>query len=109
MWKKKKPTKEQIKEYKMTEREIYEKHGNLSEDEFRKSNKTVYVANGVMTNVIKRCRGEKRRGVRKIDGFRKKLMIPDSEIPECPEFKFKSIIGNIFVNEKIVEEYSVKV
>ena len=106
---KKKPTKEQVKEYKMTEREIYEKHGNLSEDEFRKSNKAVYVANGVMTNVIKRCRGEKRRGVRKIDGFRKKLMIPDSEIPECPEFKFKSIIGNIFVNEKIVEEYSVKV
>ena len=107
MWKKN-PTKEQIKEYKMTEREIYEKHGNLSEDEFRKSNKTVYVANGVMTNVIKRCRGEKKRGVRKIDGCRKKLMIPESEIPECPEFEVKSIIGNIFVNEKMLEEYSVK-
>ena len=29
----KNPTKEQINEYKMTEREIYEKFGNLSEDE----------------------------------------------------------------------------
>ena len=39
-----------------------------------------------MSTVIKRCRGEKkRRGKRKIDGFRKKLMIPESEIPECPE------------------------
>ena len=36
-------------------------------------------------------------------------MIPDSEITECPEYKVKSKIGNIFVNEKILEEYSVKV
>ena len=35
-------------------------------------------------------------------------MIPESEIPECPEFEVKSIIGNIFVNEKMLEEYSVK-
>ena len=52
---------------------------------------------------------KKKRRVRKIDGFRKKLMIPESEIPECPEFEVKSIIGNIFVNEKILEEYTVKV
>ena len=46
--------KEQIKKYKMTEREIFEKYVKLSENELnRKSNKTVYVANGVMTNVIK--------------------------------------------------------
>ena len=31
----------------------------------------------------------KKRGIRVIDGFRKKLMIPDSEIPECPEFEVK--------------------
>ena len=62
-----------------------------------------------MTTVIKRCRCEKIRGKRKIDGFRKKLMIPESEISECPEFKVKSNIGNIFVNEKILEEYSVKI
>ena len=61
-----------------------------------------------MTTVIKRCRCEKIRGERKIDGFRK-LMIPESEISECPEFEVKSKIGNIFVNEKILEEYSVKI
>ena len=36
-------------------------------------------------------------------------MIPESEISECPEFEVKSNIGNIFVNEKIREEYSVKI
>ena len=38
-----------------------------------------------MTTVIKRRRGEK-KGIRAINGFRKKLMIPDFEIPKCPEF-----------------------
>ena len=36
-------------------------------------------------------------------------MIPESEIPECPEREVKSKIGNIFMNEKILEEYSVKI
>ena len=36
-------------------------------------------------------------------------MIPESETSECPEFKFKSKIGNIFGNEKIFEEHSVKI
>ena len=36
-------------------------------------------------------------------------MIPDSEIPACPEFEVKSKIRNIFINEKILEEYSVKI
>ena len=45
----------------MTEREIYEKFDNLSKDELNtKSNKNVYVKNNVMTNIIKRCRGEKK-------------------------------------------------
>ena len=48
-------------------------------------------------------------GERKIDGFRKKLMIPDSEITECPEHEVKSKIGNMFVNEKLLEEYSVRI
>ena len=101
--------KEQIKKYKLTEREIFEKH-NLSEDELNtKSNKNAYVENDVMTTVIKRCRGEKKRGERKIVGFRKKLMIPESEISECPELEVKSKIGNIFMNEKILEEHSVTV
>ena len=36
-------------------------------------------------------------------------MIPESEIPESPEHEFKSKIGNVFVNEKILKEYFVKV
>ena len=46
----------------MTEREIFEKYNHLSEDELsEKSNKNVYVKNDVMTTVIKRCRGEKKK------------------------------------------------
>ena len=43
-----------------------------------------------------------------MDGFRKKLMILDYEISESIEHVVKSKIGTIFVNEKILEEYSVK-
>ena len=53
--------------------------------------------------------GWKKRDERKQNEFRKKLVIPESEISECPEIEAKSKIGNIFVNEKILEEYSVKV
>ena len=62
-----------------------------------------------MTTIIKRCRGEKTRGIRAIDGFRKKIMIPDSEIPKCPEFEVKSKIGKIFKKHNPLEEYSVKI
>ena len=55
-------TKEQIRKYKMTEREIFEIYDNLTEDELSsKSNNNVYVKNDVMTAVIKRCIGEKKR------------------------------------------------
>ena len=54
-------TKEQIKRYKMKEREIFEKYHHLSEDELsKKSNKNVYVKNHIMTTVIKCCRAEKK-------------------------------------------------
>ena len=43
-----------------------------------------------MTTIIKPCGGEKTRGMRAFDGFRNKLMIPDSEIPKCPKFEVKS-------------------
>ena len=102
-------TEEQIKKYKMTEREVFEKYDNLTKDKLNTSHKNVYVRNDVMSTVIKSCRGEKKRAVRKIDGLRKKFMIPESEIPENPEHEVKSKIGNMFVNEKILEEYSVKV
>ena len=36
-------------------------------------------------------------------------MIPDSEIPKCPEFEVKPKIGKLFMNEKILEEYSVRI
>ena len=59
-------TKKQIRKYKMTEREIFEKYANLSEDELsEKSNKNVYVKNDVMSTVIKRCRGEKKEAKEK--------------------------------------------
>ena len=102
--------KEQVNESKMTKTEIYKKFTNLSEKELNtKNNKNSYVRNAVMTTIIKRCRGEKTRGIRVIDGFRKKLMIPDSEIPKCPEFDVKSKIGKIFKKHNPIEEYSVKI
>ena len=103
----KNPTKEQINKYKMTEREIYEKFDNLSEEELNiKRNENVCIKNVVMTTIIKRCRGEKKRGIRAIDEFRKKLMIPHFGIRECSEFEAKSKLGKLFMNEKILEEYS---
>ena len=62
-----------------------------------------------MTTIIKRSRGEKTRGIRAIDGFRNKLMIPDSEILKCPEFEVKSKIGKIFKNHNRLEEYPVRI
>ena len=54
-------TKEQIKKDKLTEREFLEKY-KLSEDELNiKTNKNVFVENDVMTTVIKRVRGEKKK------------------------------------------------
>ena len=61
-----------------------------------------------MTTVIKGCRGGK-RSERKIDECRKNLMFLESEILEYLELKVKSKIGNIIVNEKILEEYYVKI
>ena len=36
-------------------------------------------------------------------------MIPKSEISQCVEHMIKSKIGETFVNEKILEEYCVKI
>ena len=84
----KNPTKKQVNEYKMTKREIYKKFTNLSKKELNtKNDKNSYVRNDVMTTIIKRCRGEKTRGIRAIDGFRNKLMIPNSEILNVRKLK----------------------
>ena len=51
----------------------------------------------------------KKRVIRSAGEFRRKLFIPDHEIYESIEHKVKSKIGKIFVNEEILEEYSVKI
>ena len=102
--------KKQVNDYKMAKRQIYKKFTNLSDKElYTKNNLKTYIRNDVMTTIIKRCRGEKTRGIRAIDGFRNKLMIPDSVIPKCLEFEVKSEIGKIFKKHNCLEEYSVKI
>ena len=96
-------TKEQISEYKITERELHEKFDNLSEEELNtKIDKTVYIRNDVIATITKCSRSEKKRGIKAIDGFREEFMIPDSEVRACPEFEIKSKIGKLFINEKIL-------
>ena len=51
----------------------------------------------------------KKRGLRAIDGFRKKLFIPDYEISVAIEHVVKSKIGTIFANEDMLEEKSVRI
>ena len=98
--------KKQVNEYKMTKREIYKKITNLNKKELNKrNNKNSYVWNDVMSTIIKRCRRKKIRGIRAIDGFRKKLMIPDSKIPKYPEFEVKSKIGKNFKKQNPLDPY----
>ena len=59
---KKNLTKEEIKCYKMIERETFEKIGKLSNNELHKlCNKSVFVKNNIMANIIEHCRGEKKK------------------------------------------------
>ena len=58
---KKELTKEEIKCYKMTEREIFKNFGKFSNNELGKlCNKSVFVKNTIITNIINHCRGEKK-------------------------------------------------
>ena len=62
--------KKQVNENKMIQREVLKKFSNLSEKELNtKNNKKAYVRNDVITTVIKRCRRDKTRCIRAIDGF----------------------------------------
>ena len=62
IYKTKNLTNKQIQKYKMIEKEVFETYDNLSKDELNtKTNKNVYVKNDVMSTVIKRCRGEKKK------------------------------------------------
>ena len=62
-----------------------------------------------MTNIVKHCRGEKKRGRRVIDGFRKK--INSSRFWNFSVFRTWSQIKNRdhICKRKILEEYSVKI
>ena len=62
-----------------------------------------------MTSIIMNCKGEKKRGIKSIQGFRKNLFTSDHELYESIENRIKSKKGTIFVNEDILEEYSVKI
>ena len=54
----KNPSKEQVNEYKMTKREIYQKLTSLSQEKLNTiNNKKTFVKNDVMTIAIKWCRG----------------------------------------------------
>ena len=60
----KKLTKEEIKCYKMTERELFKTFVKISEDRLNtKSNKKVFVENNIMTHIIKHCIGEKKKEI----------------------------------------------
>ena len=92
----------------MTEKEIFDKYANLSEDELSEKVTKTFMSKMMSWVLLLNVAEVKiKRGERKIDGFRRKLMIPDSEIPESPKHEVKSKVGNIFVNEKILEEHSV--
>ena len=106
---KKKTTKEEIKNYKMTEREVSEKFANLSNDKLHKKVANLFMLEIMSWQILLNTVEVKKRGIRAIDGFRRKLVIPDFEITKCLEHEVKSKIGTIFVNEKIFEEYSVRI
>ena len=61
-------TDEEIRKYKMSEREIFKKYDNLSENERNnRNNKEIYVRNDVIMSVIVRWRGEKEEGKKLMD------------------------------------------
>ena len=90
-------TKKQIRKYKMTERAIFEKYADLSEDELSEKKVTKTFMSKMMSwlLLLNVAEVKKKGGERKIYGFRKKLMIPESKISECPEHEVKSRKGNI--------------
>ena len=51
----------------MTKRQLYKNFTNLSQEKLNAiNNKKNYVRNDVMKTVIKRCRGEKTRGIEQL-------------------------------------------
>ena len=108
IYEKKNQQKKKLNVLKWLKEKFIKSFTNLYEDELNiKSNKSFYVKNNIMTNIIRNCKGEKRRGIRSIYKFRKQLIIPDHEISVSIEHVVKSKIEKTFVNEDILDEKSV--
>ena len=108
IYEKKNQQKKKLNVLKWLKEKLIKSFTNLYEDELNiKSNKSFYVKNNIMTNIIRNCKGEKRRGIRSIYKFRKQLIIPDHEISVSIEHVVKSKIEKTFVNEDILDEKSV--
>ena len=104
-------TDNEIKKYKMTEREVFQKYDNLSEHELNNQNdKEVSVRINVITSVTVNCTGEKKRAKKKKkkDKFKRKLGITKFDIMVLSEYSIKSKIGKIFVNEKYLKNIMSK-
>ena len=70
----------------MNKREIFEKYDNLSKNKLNiKNNKEVYVKNDVMTSVIIRSKGKKKKRTKKKKKiqFRRKLRFAKFDIMVC--------------------------
>ena len=69
----------------MTQREIFKKYDNLSKNELNaKNNKEVYAKMVLWRLLLNVARLKKKKEAK--ERFRKKLVIPESEISECPEY-----------------------
>ena len=104
-------TDNEIKKYKMTEREVFQKYDNLSEYELNNQNdKEVSVRINVITSVTVNCTGEKMRAKKKKKKgeFKRKLGFKKFDIMVLSEYSIKSKIGKIFVNEKYLKNIMSK-
>ena len=104
-------TDNEIKKYKMTEREVFQKYDNLSEHELNNQNdKEVSVRINVITSVTVNCTGEKMRAKKKKKKgeFKRKLGFTKFDIMVLSEYSIKSKIGKIFVNEKYLKNIMSK-
>ena len=104
-------TDNEIKKYKMTEREVFQKYDNLSEHELNNQNdKEVSVRINVITSVTVNCTGEKKRAKKKKKKgeFKRKLGFTKFDIMVLSEYSIKSKIGKIFVNEKYLKNIMSK-
>ena len=93
----------------MTEREYYRRFDNLSKKELNKKIIKKLMSEMLLWQLLLNVAGVKKKPHQRNRLFRKKIIIPDSEIPKCPEFEVKSKTGKIFKKHNPLEEYSVRI